>query len=95
MGCWKEEEFILFRSNQKQFLKYSLKRQFHILIISLSLEWKYILKCKTIQQDENSCSFIALISNAVCSQTPEAGSIDTDSHYLAKHQGCGVPTAYK
>ena len=95
MGCWKEEEFILFRRNQKEFLKYSLKRLFHIVIVSPSLEWKYILKCKTIQQDGNSCSFIALISNAVCSQTPEAGSIDTDSHYLAKHQDSGGPAAYK
>lgn len=50
-----------------------------------SLEWKYILKYKTIQLDGNS----------VYSQTPEAGSIDTDSHYLVKHQGCGVSAAYK
>jgi len=38
MGCWKEEEFILFRRNQKEFLKYSLKRLFHIVIVSPSLE---------------------------------------------------------
>lgn len=54
-----------------------------------------MLKCKTVQYDGNSCSFIALISNALCSQMPVAGSIDTDSHYLAKNQDCDVPTAYK
>lgn len=95
MGYLKEEEFVVLISNQKKFLKYYLNRKFHIFLISSSLEWQYILKCETIRQDGSSCSFITLISNAACSQTPEAGSIGTDSHYLVKHQDCGVSTAYK
>lgn len=91
MGCWKEEEFVVFISNQKKFLKYFLNRKFNIFLFSSSLECQFILKCETIQKDGSSCSSTALISNAACSQTPEAGSIGTDSHYLVKHQDCECP----